>query len=368
MTEIKEIRLSQTSSNTSDIPDVILTSPNSQNLKTRQILRSRIINNARMPENSLSIDLIHEKKGDDGTWNSSYQDLRKLKEGESVRIQLDSSQTKQLHENLGIHQKASEGGVGNGKRYIISGVSDIANIAIADTANKKALAEKILAEISEKDASDIILSNKKFMTAFFSSLPQIKIEVLENLKRQLETKLSGNEMTVQNWIDENRKIRCLVFGLEFVDYKREVSFGNSRFDLLMEQTGEYHVIIELKSPSAELFDVVIKKTTHGEKAEYIISKDLAEAIPQIIKNFGEYERENEVTFKKNGVKKKEVSKGIIVIGRSKKDDPIWQEYYNNLCHRLSGIEILTYDHLLSKISNQITNLINLSNDCATIKT
>lgn len=360
MSEIKEVKLNQTSRYTSDVNDVILTTPNNQNLKTRQILRSRIINNAKVPSDSLSIDLIHERKNADGTWSTNYEDLRKLKEGESVRIQLDSSQTQSLYKNLTDHYEISKSGVGNGKRFVVSGVKDIENIIFADTSNKKALAEKVISEITDQEAGEIISKSKKLIKEFFTSLPQIRLEILESLKKQLEEKLAGSEKEVQKWIDENRQVRCLIFGLEYIDYKREVSFGNSRFDLLTEQSGTHHVIIEMKSPNVDLFETVSKKTTNGQKDEYIISSDLAEAIPQIIQYFEEYNRETEVTFKKNGVQKKSIAKGIIIIGRNKKDDPIWQSHYNGLCHRLSGVEILTYDHLVEKMSNQIENLKSLS--------
>lgn len=362
MSEIKKVQLNRTSRDTSEIPDVVLESPKKQNLKTRQVLRSRVINNQNKPDNSLSVDIIHEVKNDDGTWSTSFEDLRKLKEGESVRIQLDSAQTKFLHENLVDHYAVSKTGVGNGKRFIVSGVKDIENIIFADTSNKKALAERVINEISDTEAEEIILSDKKLIKGFFSSLPQLRLNILENLKTQLESKLSGNEKDIQKWIDENKKIRCMIFGLEFIDYKREVSFGNSRFDVLTEQSGLEHVIIEMKSPSADLFDVVTKLTSNGKKDEYIISPDLSEAIPQVIKYFDEYKRENEETFKKNGVSKKKISKAIIIIGKNKKDDPIWQEHFNGLRHRLSGIEILTYDHLIEKMSNQIDNLKALGNE------
>jgi hypothetical protein len=118
----------------------------------------------------------------------------------------------------------------------------------------------------------------------------------------------------------------------------------------------------MKSPNVKLFDVGRKPTNNGEKEEYVISKDLGEAIPQVIKYFDEYQRENDETFKKNGVLKKRVSKAIILIGRNEKDNTVWQEHFNRLRHRLSGIEILTYDHLVEKIGNQIENLKILSSE------
>ncbi len=362
MSDIKTIKLNQTSKNTSEIPDVILKSPNNPNTKTRQVLRSKVINNTRTPKDTLSVDLIHERIAEDGTWSTSYSDLRKLKEGESIRIRLDSAQTRELYNNIGEHYDVSKLGVKGGTRYVISNQKDIENIIFAENSDKKALAEKVLSEISDAEAKDIISSDNKLIKGFFNALPQIRVDILESLKTQLEGNLTNNERNLQSWIDENKKVRCMIFGLEFIDYKREVSFGNSRFDILTEQSGLDHVIIEMKSPNVGLFDVVRKSTNNGEKEEYIISKDLGEAIPQVIKYFDEYQRENDETFKKNGVLKKRVSKAIILIGRNEKDNIVWQEHFNRLRHRLSGIEILTYDHLVEKIGNQIENLKILSNE------
>lgn len=178
------------------------------------------------------------------------------------------------------------------------------------------------------------------------------------MKKEVESKLLDNEKAIQKWIDEEPKTRCLIFGLEFIDYKREVQFGSSRFDILTEQSGSEHVIIEMKSPNVDVFEEKTTQLKNGTKREFIISKDLAEAIPQTIKYFREYEGGNEETFQKIGADKKKPHKALIIIGR-RKEDPIWQQHYSDLNNRISGIEILTYDHLIEKMTNQIKNLKEL---------
>src|SRR5690348_10184762 len=72
-----------------------------------------------------------------------------------------------------------------------------------------------------------------------SNYSDIQIKVLEEYKAFLENNLGSNETFIQNWIDgkidsngqsanlseeEIRKVkksRCLIFGLEFIDHKRE---------------------------------------------------------------------------------------------------------------------------------------------------
>lgn len=219
------------------------------------------------------------------------------------------------------------------------------------------LLSKLFSELTDEDFSALLLKPKNIKN-LFSVLPQIRIDILENLKDQLKGKLSENESAIQKWIDEEPKTRCLLFGLEFIDYKREAQFGNSRFDILTEQSGSEHVIIEMKSPNVNVFDEKTVQLKNGVKKEYVLSKDLAEAIPQTIKYFREYEEANDETFQKSGTKRKKPHKALIIIGR-KINDPIWQQHFTDLNNRISGIEILTYDHLIEKIENQINNLREL---------
>ena len=249
-----------------------------------------------------------------------------------------------------------------GKTFIIKGVDDINKIILANDAEsavKIKLAQKVISQMDNKCIVEI-LNNPGFASQIFGNLPRLRIDLLNNLKNDLASLLDKTERDVQNWIDAEPRSRCLIFGLEFIDYKREVTFGNSRFDLLTEQSGTDHVVIEMKSPNVEVFDIKNKQLKNGVKEEYALSADLAEAIPQVINYFDEYKREDDVTFKKNGVVKRHISKGIIVIGRNKKDDLVWQKHFCNLRHRISGIEIMTYDHLIEKMENQINNLKTLS--------
>lgn len=355
--QTKAYILNRTSYNTASINDVVLQSPKKKNIDTRQIARCETVDNSRNPEDSLQIALIHEKS-EKGQWNTKYSDLRRIETGESIRIQLDTAQTKHLLDVLLDCYQISKDGVGNGKRMVIQGLDDINNLIITKEADKAKLLLKVSEDITHEQLLEF-LSNGSTLGSVMTNLPKLRIDILEQLKQELTSRLDQNETSIQNWLDQNPKVNCLIFGLEYIDYKRETQFGNSFFDLLTEQTGTEHVIVELKSPNAELFKIKKTQTKNGQKDEHVISEDLGEAIPQIIKYFDEYKRENDETFKKNGVSKKNVSRGIIVIGRNHTDDSVWQERYISLCQRLSGIEIITYDHLIEKMERQIKNLKSL---------
>lgn len=352
----KVYNLTQTSKQTAEIGDVILKSRNSKNLLTRQVLSAKVVENKVDPGCPLSISLIHQK-AKDKKFNEDYQDLRSIEPGTSVCIKLDTLQTKQLHNLLVEYYGISEKGVQNGKFYLIESPDDINNLQFADNENKVKLMEKIYSELDDI-AIKKLSENPTIIKNIFSNLPKIKIEMLEKLREELNNKLTDNEKTIQSWIDEEPKIRCLIFGLEFIDYKREVQFGNSRFDVLTEQSDSEHVIIEMKSPNCDVFKEKRSQLKHGTKTDYFISEDLAEAIPQTIKYFREYENSNHETMRKAGITQKIPHKALIIIGR-KKDDPIWQEHFSDLNNRISGIEILTYDHLMDKMKNQIDNLKKL---------
>ncbi len=352
----QEYNLHKTSKRTAEIGDVVLQSRKKIGARTRQILSARIIDNSVDQNDSLNMSLIHQK-AKEGIFDTNYEDLRKLEPGVSVCIKLDTLQTKHLYNLLKDYYAISQQGASSGKRFIVSGVNDISQIHIENSKAKIEFIKKLFSSVSDDDLKSL-LADPEAIKNVFTTLPRIRIDILENLKVELENQLNYNEKMIQNWIDQQPKIRCLIFGLEYVDYKREVQFGNSQFDILTEQSGTDHVIIEMKSPNADVFKFKQTQLKNGVKTDYILSGDLAEAIPQTIKYLREYERSNSEDFQRVGVERKIPHKALIIIGR-KRVDQVWQQHYNDLNHRISGIEILTYDHLIEKMSNQIQNLKNL---------
>lgn len=205
------------------------------------------------------------------------------------------------------------------------------------------------------------LSDNDVQEAFFKNVPRLQIETLKSLVDFLEKNLDKNESFIQDWIDEesgkHRKKRCLIFGIEYVDPKREGFLQKKRFDVLAEQNRNAHVIIELKSPNADVFKV--DKTPNGNggyQTTYNLSPDLSRAWPQVLGYQQWYEEASPEELEAIGItERKKISKCIIVIGKTQ-DNAVWRENFHRLKSSLSGIEIWTYTDLIDKLKNTIANL------------
>ena len=198
--------------------------------------------------------------------------------------------------------------------------------------------------------------------------PSLTLNILRDYRTKLEQFLENDssETDIQNWLDEEngtlRQQRCMIFGLEFIDFKREGSASSKNFDVLTRVGSEYskfvdHVLIELKSPSADIFKVEEKGTNNDPTYEYSIHPKLARAIPQIL----EYrtslmnKKPGDPELEKIGIKdqRANIRKCIIIIGKTK-DDSRWQINRSNLVSSLGSLlEIWTYTELLEKLNTTI---------------
>lgn len=217
--------------------------------------------------------------------------------------------------------------------------------------------------------NDLVIALKNFagdpklQSAANIALPLIQLHTLKDNLSFLQNALSEDksETDIQNWIDEdNRKYskqRCMIFGIEFVDPKREGKLSQKRFDVLAEQNRRYHVIIELKGPDANIFEVKqVQNNNGGVSTEYRISEELSRAIPQVLGYKKLYLEMSSEELEAIGLKEqKEISKCVIVIGK-RDDSLVWLENFDDLKNSLNGIEIWTYTDMVEKLENTIENL------------
>ena len=217
-------------------------------------------------------------------------------------------------------------------------------------------------EMIENIRFQFLHSKKNFMV-FQKSVNKARVKTLIELKNSFIKLLESveKEKEIQSWIDEDkgkyRNLRCLIFGVEYVNPKREGELKiRKRFDILAEQNLENHLIIELKSPTAEIFNIKEKKNkNNGTISEYKLSNELSKAIPQILQYKDYYSQASIVEIKKLGLsERKNISECIIIIGR-RKDDELWKSNFKNLKDNLK-IKIYTYDDLIDKLNNTIHNL------------
>lgn len=193
----------------------------------------------------------------------------------------------------------------------------------------------------------------------------IRIQTLKEYQQFLVENLDKNEKFIQDWLDEEngkyRKQRCLIFGIEFIDHKREGELSRKRFDVLTRaslSTNDY-VIIELKSPKDNIFKIVeVDSKQGGTSVEYHLSPEISRAIPQILRYKSKFESktEDDDDLKRIGIEKGLVKKCIILIGE-KSNDPVWINHFVNLKNNLSNtLEIWTYTDLIEKLEITIKNL------------
>lgn len=191
-------------------------------------------------------------------------------------------------------------------------------------------------------------------------LKQYKVK----LEEFIETKAS--ETVVQNWLDEDKhkfkRERCMVFGLEFIKHKREGGVSGKRYDILTRigSESEERILLELKSPSDDIFAIEESGTINDKSREYSLSPALSRAIPQILeyrknlegKRAGDPELEN--VGEQGEIK---ISKCVIVIGADNGSDPRWKNNLQELRKSLSSnLEIWTYTDLVKKMESTIINL------------
>ena len=222
--------------------------------------------------------------------------------------------------------------------------------------------------VSKEDfisAFTAFLTDEKVQFAFIQNLPRLKIEILKNHLKFLRENLDKDESFVQNWLDEDdgkyRKQRCLIFGLEFIDHKREGELSGKRFDVLTRQSESLdndYVLIELKSPSEGVFNFKeITNKNGGKSIEYELSSSLSRAIPQILNYKHLFEKATDEDLARIDVRRGKVSKCLIIIGTRKSDDVVLERYLNDLNDNLSNsLHILTYTDLIHKLEITIKNL------------
>lgn len=213
---------------------------------------------------------------------------------------------------------------------------------------------------------------------------RVKITKLKEYKVFIENNLDKNEAFFQNWIDgkkdmqwndinlsdEDRKreqrSRRLIFGLEFIDQKREGQLMGKRFDMLtrlIEWSNEY-VIFEFKSPNANAFQIETSNENNNWAitTTYRFSDDLARAIPQITGYKEWFEKKTDPSdsdLERIWIKPWKIRKSIIVIWEYRDSDDIWKAHFSRLSSTIwSGIDVITYTDLINRLATTIQNLEN----------
>lgn len=218
--------------------------------------------------------------------------------------------------------------LGDGQQVDLSGLdsSDVAKAIISILEN-----DEIIASIDTVDFSDDLAF------AFRNSI-RIKslIKAMNELEAALET--NDNEQYYQDWCEENGWI----FGNQYVlrDTERRISRKDNVDFLATSVISGFRDVIELKKPS---FSVLMFDKSHES---FYFSSDTSKAIGQCHRYLDVLAEEAANGLRDNREIVAYHPRATIVIGRSNN----WSEEMHKALHglnsRMSGISILTYDHLL----------------------
>lgn len=100
-----EYEVTPTSPSTAEVTEIPLSPPeDTASGRTRQVLRTRIIDNSRDAESPVNADVVHQRRGSlKKSWDDSRDaplKLSTIKAGTEVRVHLGAFQTKKLYESL----------------------------------------------------------------------------------------------------------------------------------------------------------------------------------------------------------------------------------------------------------------------------
>jgi len=256
--------------------------------------------------------------------------------------------------------------------FFLKGFKDLVDIESFEDEYRVASSKEVLDYFKQKDNLENYKNIKQITDELELSTTSAlyfltTIKLLKSYRDKLNNFIKDNasEKDVQNWIDEenheHRQDRCMIFGLEYINHKREGGSSGDRYDIFTRigAESEERILIELKSPSDQILEVKENKTINNPKKEYSLSSSISRAIPQILeyRKTLEDKKAGDPELQKIGEENEvKISKCIIVIG-SEKIDTRWKKNLREIKRCLSSnLEIWTYTDLLNKLDSTIKNL------------
>ncbi len=287
-------------------------------------------------ERDLSIKLIKSPKNA----SLSVQDIEiNLNQNAALRLR------DKLNELFALKKVPDNGNflvvkMGEGQNVDLSGLdsTDVAKAIISILENKD-----IVANIDAVDFSDDLA---------FAFRNSIKIKSLVKAMSELESALSVNdsEHFYQNWCENN----SWIFGNQYIikDDERRISRNDSVDLLATTVISGFRDIIELKKPS---FQVLNYDNSHDS---YYFSAEISKAIGQCHRYLDVFSEEAARGLRDNPEIVAYHPRATIVVGRSDDWDDNRHRALHGLNNRLSGMTVLTYDHLLTQGRRLIEMLQN----------
>lgn len=323
---------------------------------TRRVLRwhSGVKEGARR----LSISLVHQRRAlRTDAWHDQSFDLRQVKAGEEVSLELDAEQTRKLVAHLDALEQISERL--KGERGISYSVHSEGEIVVSS--EFAAILERLLGTSSPEDVARNIslIAPDLANAAGIIHQHRVRTEALNEFKEHLDA-LDWTEREWQVFFERNEWI--FGHGLDYrflVTEQAQALYGGADVtgrggeegDFLMGSVGDarFAVLVEIKKPDTDLVNGV-----RYRNGAWRPGKELAGGVAQLQANCqqwivssrqlpnAEWARERDITTAQ--------PKGILLIGRLSAitDDREQRESFERFRRHLWNPEVITFDELYER--------------------
>lgn len=356
---IEEFDVTGTSYFTADVSDIVISNQGEvEENQTRKILRAHLVVNQNDNEASVQATLLHQRRGPNQTWSDAEPfNLRSLKAGQEVRLQLTAGQTKRLFDALATLYMADVGGWERGekRRY---------TVVDAD--------RSMVLEGREQEVIQALLEQEG--EAFWEHIQELQPGLLDTIsvRREHQRKLKAVEefrrhMELDDWSEGEWEVffrqNTWIFGQNLIyqfvtavtDQPRYADpdvFGRDaqRGDVLLatEADARFTVLVDLKKPCTQLVGRVYRNQV------YELGRDLTGGVAQMQSNARNWERKAE-TDRRTAQQLEEMKistftpRALLIIGNTTQLDSYDKRATFELFRRsLLTPEVITYDELLRR--------------------
>lgn len=325
---------------------------------TRRVLRSHSGVN-REGDRRLSVALVHQKMNPaTGRWEDESFDLRTLKNGEEVTLELDAEQTAKLIAHLGVLEKINEQlKTERGRAY---GIHREGELVVPHEFG--ALIEQLRG--SSTDPEEVarnfaLVAPDLADAAGIIHLHRVRSDALAEFKRHLDN-LDWSELDWQGFFERNPWIFGHGLDYRFIVTEQAQALyggadvtgrGGEEGDFLAASEGDarFAVLVEIKRPDTDLVD-----GARYRNGAWRPSKHLAGGVAQLQANCQQWQFSSHQLPNSEWARERDITtaqpEGILVIGRlsSLGDDREKEESFERFRRHLWNPKVITYDELYAR--------------------
>jgi len=323
---------------------------------TRRVLRWH--SSVKDGERRLSIALVHQRRARlTGNWLDEHFDLRQLKAGDEISLELDGEQTRKLIEHLGLLSQINDRLKSErGTSYSVHRKGEV--VVSAQFAS-------IIEQLRRETDPDTVARNFALIAPDLANaagiihLHRVRTEALAEFRNHLDT-LDWTELDWQGFFARNDWI--FGHGLDYrflVTEETQAQYGGADItgrggelgDFFMGSVGDarFAVLVEIKKPDAGLLDGV-----RYRNGAWRASKDLAGGVAQLQANCQQWLVASRQLPNSEWASERDITtaqpKGILLIGRLSTigDDREKCESFERFRRHLWNPDVITYDELYAR--------------------